>query len=80
MYFHILERSAGLVYVYFAGNDFENLHQELENHTKSYLSCSTIENCLPKGSSLKNLENSKDNFWTDLETSNEEASFRILNF
>ena len=52
-----------LTYLYFAGNDFENLRDELGNaHLVSYLDCKNVEKCSVKGANIKFEDGAKIKF------------------
>lgn len=67
----IIPKSVGeiesVVYVYFAGNDFENLNDELQNqHLSSYLRCTDLKDCNPHGIKELNLYEEKKIFLDSL--------------
>lgn len=67
---HFKGEVTSLIYVYFAGNDFENLNQEFHNKfLRSYLTCGTVEECGYTKNKLENLKVEKLQFLDNLETS-----------
>jgi hypothetical protein len=67
----ILPKSVGeiqsVVYVYFAGNDFENLDNELQNqHLSAYLQCVNLKDCNPHDIEVLNLYEEKKVFLDSL--------------